>query len=295
MNMTYFEQSKNDRCEPVGYLLTIIIAFIAFVLGQIISNDFSIAILGHSITESSEGTSTIIFAMRLLPFSFFLIGLVLGLKVIQKRKILTLFTARESFDWKRFFLSFILWGCILLISLTLAHFGGIDFEYNFNLSAFIPLLIVSLSLLFLQITAEEVFFRGFLLQSLNRIIPIGIIPILLSGTLFGLMHLGNPEVAKLGYGILAYYIGTGIFFGVLTRMDDGLELSMGYHFMNNFFAAVILTNDWQAFHTDAILIDHAEPTLGFEIFLTILFLQPLLLLIFSRVYKWTNWKERIWK
>lgn len=295
MKMTYFEQSKNDKSEPVGYLLTIIFAFIAFVLGQIISNDFSISILGHSLIESSKDSGAISFALRLLPFTFFLIGLILGLKFIQKRKILTLFTARESFDWKRFFLSFILWGSILLISLVLAHFSGLYFEYNFNLSVFIPLLIVSLSLLFLQITAEEVFFRGFLLQSLNRLVPIGIAPILLSGTLFGLMHLGNPEVAKLGYGILAYYIGTGVFLGVLARMDDGLELSMGYHFMNNFFAAVILTNDWQAFHTDAILIDHAEPTLGFETFLTLLFLQPLLLLIFSKVYKWTDWKQKMWR
>jgi len=292
--MTYFEQWKNDKNEPVGYILTIVFAFLAFVLGQILSNDFSIALLGHSIIESSEGNSTISFALRLFPFTTFIGGLLLGMKFIQKRKILSLFTARETFDWSRFFMSFLMWGCVLIISLTIANYLGIDIEHHGEIADVIPLLFVSLSLLLLQITAEEIFFRGFLLQSLSRIIPLGIIPIVLSGTLFGLMHLGNPEVAKLGYGILAYYVGTGIFFGILTRMDDGLELSMGYHFMNNFFAAVILTNDWQAFHTDAILIDHSEPVFGFETLLTILFLQPLLILIFSKIYKWKNWKQKLW-
>jgi len=295
MEKSYFEQSEKDQCAPIGYLITVVFALFAFVLGQIFSNDISIALLGYSIIESSEGNSTLEFALKLVPFMFFLIGLLVGLKFIQKRKILTLFTARESFDWNRFFVSFFLWFIILAISLMIAQLNGASFEYNFQASTFVPLLIVSMSLLLIQITAEELFFRGFLLQSLNRIVSFGIFPILLSGTLFGLMHLGNPEVSKLGYGILAYYIGTGVFLGIIARMDDGIELSMGYHFMNNFFAAVILTNDWQAFHTDAIFIDHTEPVFGFETFLTILFLQPLLLFIFSKVYKWSDWKDKMWR
>ncbi len=295
MEKYYFEQSEKDQCAPIGYLITIVFALFAFVLGQIFSNDISIALLGYSIIESSEGNSTFEFALKLVPFMFFLIGLLVGLKFIQKRKVLTLFTTRESFDWNRFFVSFFLWFIILAISLMIAQLNGASFEYNFQVSTFVPLLIVSMSLLLIQITAEELFFRGFLLQSLNRIVSFGIFPILLSGTLFGLMHLGNPEVSKLGYGILAYYIGTGVFLGIIARMDDGIELSMGYHFMNNFFAAVILTNDWQAFHTDAIFIDHTEPVFGFETFLTILFLQPLLLFIFSKVYKWSDWNEKMWR
>lgn len=38
----------------------------------------------------------------------------------------------------------------------------------------------------------------------------------------------------------------------MALMDDGLELSMGYHAINNIFAALILTNEWQAFQTDAL-------------------------------------------
>lgn len=290
---TYFEQSKNDQSQPVGYILIVIVSFLAFIIGQIFSNDLSVAILGHSLLETSVNNNWISFLFRLLPFSFFLGAIILGVKFILKRNIKSLFTVRKSFDWKRFFLSFGMWGLVLLASLVVAYLSGVQFEYNLELSKFIPLVLVSISFLLIQITAEEVFFRGFLLQSLNRIIPIGIVPIIFSGTLFGLMHLGNPEVTKLGYGILAYYIGTGIFFGILTRMDDGLELGMGYHFMNNFFAAIIVTNDWQAFFTDAVLIDHTPPTFGIETFITILLLQPLFLLVFSKIYRWSDWKKKL--
>jgi uncharacterized protein len=92
---------------------------------------------------------------------------------------------------------------------------------------------------------------------------------------------------------LIYYIGTGLFLGLLTLMDDGLELSMGYHAVNNIFAALILTNDWQAFQTDALYIDHSAPTFGWDSLLTIILVQPLLLLIFSKIYKWKNWKEKL--
>ena len=76
-------------------------------------------------------------------------------------------------------------------------------------------------------------------------------------------------------------------------MDDGIELSMGYHAVNNIFASLILTNDWQAFHTDAMYIDRSEPIFGMESFLTILVLQPLLIILFSKVYRWKNWKKKL--
>jgi hypothetical protein len=43
---------------------------------------------------------------------------------------------------------------------------------------------------------------------------------------------GNPEVSKLGILCLCYYIGTG-FLRILTLMDEGMELALGFHAANN--------------------------------------------------------------
>lgn len=92
---------------------------------------------------------------------------------------------------------------------------------------------------------------------------------------------------------MVFYIGTGLFFGIVTLMDEGTELALGLHAINNIVAAVLVTTDWTAFQTDALYVDTSEPSVGFEMFFPVLVLYPLLLFVFSKKYKWTNWEERL--
>jgi hypothetical protein len=79
----------------------------------------------------------------------------------------------------------------------------------------------------------------------------------------------------------------------MTIMDDGMELSMGYHAANNVFTALMITNNWQAFQTDAVFIDTSAPTFGLDSIVTLIIIQPLLLLFLSKIYKWKNWKQLV--
>lgn len=111
--------------------------------------------------------------------------------------------------------------------------------------------------------------------------------------MFGLMHLANPEVGKIGPVIMIYYIGTGLFLGILTLMDEGLELALGFHAANNLIGALLVTADWTAFQTHSIFKDISNPSGSFEIVIPIFIIFPILLFIFSKVYKWNNWKEKL--
>ena len=68
-------------------------------------------------------------------------------------------------------------------------------------------------------------------------------PLIIMSVVFGLLHGLNPEIEKLGYIALVFYIGTGFFFGIVTLMDDGIELAMGMHAVNNILAAKNFTNN----------------------------------------------------
>ena len=118
-------------------------------------------------------------------------------------------------------------------------------------------------------------------------------PLLITSVLFGMMHLGNPEVGKLGYGIMVYYIGTGLFLGILTLMDEGLELALGFHAANNLLGALLVTADWTAFQTNSIYKDMSEPELGWDVFVPVLIIYPVFLIILSKKYGWNDWKERL--
>ena len=93
---------------------------------------------------------------------------------------------------------------------------------------------------------------------------------------------------------MVHYIGTGFFLGIITLMDEGLELALGFHAGNNLFAALLVTADWTVFQTNSLLRDISDPDIGvLEIFSSVLVIYPILIFIFAKKYKWTNWKEKL--
>ena len=118
-------------------------------------------------------------------------------------------------------------------------------------------------------------------------------PLLTTSVLFGLMHIFNPEVDKIGYIILIYYIGTGLFLGIITLMDDGMELSLGFHAANNLIGALLVTTDWTVFQTNSILRDVSDPDVGFDVIMPVIVIFAILIFIFGKKYNWTNWKKKL--
>jgi membrane protease YdiL (CAAX protease family) len=292
--MKFLEQANKSEAGVGTFVLTIALVLFSIVIGSAVAEMLSIKILGFSLQHLPDSADkNAVLSLLLLPFVFLLATLVLCIKYLHKRAILSLFTARAAFDWKRFFVGFGVWGLIMGIYLLISIANGAAIEWNYNSSTFIGLLLVSLFILPIQTSAEDALFRGFLFQGFGKFFKKGWISILITGVLFGLLHWANPEVAKIGDILLVFYIGTGVFLGIIAQMDDGLELSMGYHAVNNIFASLIVTNNWQAFTTDALLVDKTPPTFGWEPILTILVLQPFLLFLFSKIYKWKNWKEKL--
>jgi membrane protease YdiL (CAAX protease family) len=300
--MSFLTNADKGNNRVSGYILTLSLVVLCYaVLGSIplivhliIANGGGEGALAGSMSDwTALLGENLILCYLLFPFVLVLLTLVLSNRFIHKRTVLSLFTSRETFDWRRFFTSAGIWTAVMGILLATMMVGNDQIQWNMNPSTIIPLVLISLLLIPLQTTAEEVLFRGYLFQAFGHKNRRGWISVVVTGVLFGFMHAANPEVEALGYGVMSYYIMTGIFLGFIVLMDDGLELSMGYHAANNIFAALILTNEWQAFQTDALWIDHAKPTFGWDVVATMLVLQPLLLLIFAKIYKWKNMRSKL--
>ena len=168
-----------------------------------------------------------------------------------------------------------------------------DYIWNFKPVQFSVLLLISIVFLPIQTSMEELLFRGYLMQGFGTWFKKSFVALILTSVIFGLLHGLNPEVEKLGWISMVYYIGTGLVLGIFTLMDEGTELSLGFHAANNIVAAVLVTANWTVFQTDALLIDTSEPSVGWEMFMPVLVLYPIVLYIFSNKYGWTNWKEKL--
>ncbi|WP_339847224.1 CPBP family intramembrane glutamic endopeptidase [uncultured Dokdonia sp.] len=240
-----------------------------------------------------EGESNLYLILALCTFLGGLLGLVVVVKYIHKQRFTKLVTARKNIDWSRFFFAFAIWGVFSVVSTLVAYyFAPEDLVWNFNLMPFLGLLAITLILLPLQTSFEEFLFRGYLMQGIGVAAGNKLVPLIITSLIFGLMHALNPEIEKLGYSILSVYIGLGFFLGIITLMDDGMELALGFHAANNMFIALLVTSDWSALQTNSIFRDVAEPSAIGQI-VPIFIILPILMFIFARKYKWSNWKEKL--
>ena len=302
----YIARAYNGLHEFWRYVIGVIIAIIGVV---VFSMPHLIAIAietanGNIDLSQLDNTSYIMglfepninLVFILLPFAGGLIALLLAVKFLHKQSVKDLTTTRKKIDWKRFWFIFLLWG-IVSSSLVLTDYfmSPEDYQWNFNLIPFLILSVIAVFLVPLQTSFEEYLFRGYLMQGIGVLAKNRWLPLIITSIVFGLLHIANPEVDKLGYVIMVYYIGTGLFLGIITLMDDGLELALGFHAANNLFTALLVTADWTVFQTHSILKDLSDPSeMGLaEIFVPVFVVFPILLFILAKKYNWSNWKDKL--
>jgi len=292
--MKFLQQAYKGNNKWWAYLITIAIVFFPFLMNVIIYLLFpELLDVMYQEMEQKE-PSNLDFLINLLPFLFLLILLFLFVTKLHKRKIITIITSRKTVDWNRFFYAFFIWFIIGVLLIVVDYYNSPeDYVWNFKPIQFFVLLLISIVFLPIQTSLEELLFRGYLMQAFGVWFKKSFVALILTAVIFGLLHGLNPEVEKLGWIVMIYYIGTGLVLGIFTLMDEGTELVLGFHAANNIVAAVLVSSNWAVFQTDALLIDVSEPSLDFLMFLPVFVLYPLVLFIFSKKYGWTNWNEKL--
>jgi len=297
---TFLEKELDKRLPFAWYLLGSMIVIIFSFMGQVPMLFF---LSEDSATTMDPKNPMSIFAhldpnltLFLLLFSFFIafLGFLFVLTKIHKQSFVSVTTSRKAIDFKRFFFAFSFWAIASILFVGIDYyFSPQNYEVALKLKPFLIMFGISVVLIPFQSGLEEYLFRGYLMQGFAKLTRNRWLPLILTSVIFGMLHVFNPEIEKLGMGLLFYYIGTGFFFGIMTLMDEGIELALGFHIANNLITALLVTADWTAFQTYSVLKDIAEPTLLPELVLSLFILYPISLFILSKKYGWTNWKYKL--
>lgn len=298
----FLEQGVKPENKFWKYLIGSVFIITASFIGQI---PFSAAVLLKSFNEKKgfptdedmalkmfEPNLTLFLVM--ISFVFAFAGIYFVVKYLHHQTLLSVTTSRPKVDWKRITFSFLIWSLFSIISFLVLYFQSPEeFVWNFKLVPFLILVVLGTILIPIQTSTEEYVFRGYLMQGFANLARNKWFPLMMTSLIFGSMHILNPEVDKMGYIIMVYYIGTGLFLGIITLMDEGMELALGFHAANNLVGALLVTSDWSVFQTHSIFKDMSEPSAGFDVILPVVIVYPILLFIFSKKYNWTNWKEKL--
>ncbi len=284
----------------VGFLIIIIasqvgtIPLIVAVMVKLISEGGSIESLQDQSVLMGILDSNLTLFLMLLSFAIGLLGVYLVVKYLHNQPFVQLTTSRKKTDWSRVFFGF------GLMAVTTVIFTGIDYYSNpqdyvvqFNLVPFLILAAIAIIMIPLQTSFEEYLFRGYLMQGVGVLSRTRWLPLIITSVIFGLLHLANPEVDKLGNIIMIYYIGTGFFLGIITLMDEGMELALGFHAGINLTGVLLVTADWTVFQSHSILKDISEPSTGFDVVAPVFILYPIFILIMAYRYKWKDWGGKL--
>jgi len=294
--MDYIQQAYKGKNNLWMFIITACLISGIFVLNFIMYLFTSPEDMDKAYDMMKSIPSNLSLIINLAPYAFLLGLLFLLVKYLHERSILSLSTSRSTFDWRRVSFSFSLIVIITLISFGISYYADpSEIELQFNPTKFVVLFLISILLFPLQIGLEEYLFRGYFMQQLGVIVKNKWFPLLITSVFFGIAHSANPEVAELGLVVMIFYIGTGLLLGIMTLMDEGLELALGFHFGNNLLAALLITSDWSALQTDAIFRYTAEEAnnSAVDIIMPVFIVYPIILLILSKKYGWTDWKEKL--
>lgn len=190
-------------------------------------------------------------AKELSAFIPFAVATPLVWRYLLKRPFGTLITDAGSIRWTRIAQGGVVWFAIALLSSGFDFLLNADaYRWTFDPAAFIPFVVIALTLLPIQTSAEEFFFRGWLMRWASSLPPVAVVSI--SGAVFALPHLANPEAAGHELPALAAWFILGAGWAYTAVRDRGIELALGAHFANNFFSVIVIGYSGAALPTSAL-------------------------------------------
>lgn len=228
----------------------------------------------------------------LQDFSFvlFLITTLLVVRYLHKRPFKSLITPRKSINWKLIGVGLVLFTVLLFLFTFLPQylFEPSSITLNPNIYGFLIFLPVLLVMVPIQTTAEELFYRGYLLQGMGFLTRNFLLLAIINGILFMIPHLANPEVAASPLMAIIDYTIFGFFLAYITLKSNTIELAIAGHASNNLFIAILANSEISVSPTPSLFLSssatNSDIVLLFSLAASVLI--PLLYYVIMFKVKW---------
>lgn len=188
-----------------------------------------------------SGSTPLAMYILLASFGFMTLGVAIALRVVHKRGFADIFG-----DWATCFAQMraVL---VILVIINLVVFVlppwdlGAPLVSNMKLGTWLLLLPVSLGVVFIQVSAEEVLFRGYIQQQLAARFNSPLIWMVMPAVLFGFGHYMPEEAGPNAMLIASWAVVFGLLMADLTARAGTLGPAIIVHFVNNVVAILIIS------------------------------------------------------
>ncbi len=190
-----------------------------------------------------------------LSFALLIVGVFITVRFVHGRPFRSIITTAKQLNWRRIGQGFGVWLLLVTLASAVEYLLTPDiYTVVFSARRFVPFALVVLLLTPMQTTAEELLFRGYLLQASGHLGRNFWLLALLNGILFMVPHLGNPEIAADAILLPLLYLSIGAFFAFITLRDNSAELAIGAHASNNLYSALFANYANSALQTESVFL-----------------------------------------
>lgn len=189
-----------------------------------------------------QGSTPAAMLLVLVTFGFMALGAGLAARLLQGRSFVSLIgpLAPMLHQFTQVFLRLlIVFGIVLLLP---PYDFGAPLVPNVALPLWLGLLPLSLLAVLVQVSAEEVVFRGYLQQALAARFQNPLIWLLLPAAMFGLAHYMPQEAGDNAWLLCLWAMGFGLVTADLTARAGTLGPAIAVHFFNNIVALLIVAS-----------------------------------------------------
>ena len=247
-----FIAPAQERAEfwrtTLGFILVVTIFLIAAVvlaIGTTIIGELFTPGLGESLMYEIQSGQTIFATLSSLGLIALMIpALWLVLRLLHKRSLRTLLGPSGKINWR-------LWRGAAVVILILAAvdaiatFASTELTQQMSFVKWTAWLAPSLVLLFLQTTAEELVFRGYLLQQLAARFKSRWIWWVLPSVIFGAFHWNPVTFGANAWMVVGTTTLMGLILSDITARFGSLSPAMGLHFANNLVVMLLMNSPGQ--------------------------------------------------
>ena len=191
--------------------------------------------------EMVEGTTPAQTMGFLLTFAFMIAGTLTAVSILHTRGLPSLLGPIRYFarDGMRTLAALI---TLQIVVSVLPPWGDIDgLTPNLELSTWFILLPISLVLLLVQVSAEELLFRGYLQSQLAARFASPAVWIVFPSALFGVLHYSPEDFGSVAWLIALWATAFGVFAADLTARTGTLGPAIAFHLVNNVSALLFIS------------------------------------------------------
>lgn len=232
----------------------------------------------------------------ILLFGSFIIWhltLFLVVSVLHKRSYLSLMGTNKNLNWNQFWFAVFLTISLSFLGLAIAPLESILFDEVHLprieislLKDWIPWVLPACIVIFIQVSAEEMFFRGYLLQQLKGRFNSFWIWAIFPSILFGIAHYDFDTFGNNTF----FYVLNAFIFGVLasiiTNQSNNIGYALGMHFVNNIFGILFFGIGDNLSHLS--LVKYYFDETGIYMTYIIIFQTSFQIITFLILFNWLN-------